>query len=82
MLNDINQTESKNCEFEFGQPILCILDEGKGSNMIKQWFIVFYLDENQDSQNKLYRIDHWERMEGSKKLPKLDHAKIIRYSDS
>ena len=66
MLHEINQTESKNCSFEFDQPIVCIWDEGTGSNMIKQWFIGFYLDENQDSQNKLYCIDHWERMEGSR----------------
>ena len=37
MLHEINKTESKNCEFEFDQPIVCIWDEGKGSNMIKQW---------------------------------------------
>ena len=51
--------------------------------MIKQWFIGFYLDENQDSQNKLYCIDHWERMEGSKNylcwtMPKLSDIQIVK----
>ena len=83
MLHEINQTESKNCEFEFGQPILCILDEGKGSNMIKQQFIGFYLNENQDYQNKLHRLDHWEKMEGSRNdlcwtNPKLSDIQIVK----
>ena len=71
------------CSFEFDQHIVCIWDEGTGSNMIKQWFIGFYLDENQDSQNKLYCIDHWERMEGSKNylcwtMPKLSDIQIVK----
>ena len=45
--------------------------------------IGFYLDENQDSQNKLYRNDHWKRMEGSSNhlcwtTPKLSDIQIVK----
>ena len=51
--------------------------------MIKQWFIGFYLNENQDYQNKLHRLDHWERMEGSRNdlcwtNPKLSDIQIVK----
>ena len=33
--------------------------------IIKQWYVGFFLDDIEDSENKLHRVDHLERKEGS-----------------